>query len=341
MRQLKDSKPRPTLSTIAKMTGLSLSTVSLSLRGGENLKEETRLKVAAAAREVGYVPDRAGVRLRTGKTNVIALVLDSADESIDYARHMIQGIGSVLKGTPYHLSVIPEFDRQSSADTIRYLLKSRTADGIIITHTSPRDPRVQLLIDAGLPFVSHGRTEFFTPHAWYDFHGEKFVQEAIQRLANQGCKSVMLLAKNDCTTNYHNILRSFLQTANNLNLEIHTLPESTFEQSDNVSLRTFGIHLSTQTNRPDGIVCDSEMHAMTLASGLRENGVSVGKDIQIICKQTSDILPILFPEIDGIVEDVHAAGEELTRLLLRSIDGESAETLQILAEPDHNKVNNE
>lgn len=338
MSQLKDSKPRPTLSTIAKMTGLSLSTVSLSLRGGENLKEETRLKVAAAAREVGYVPDRAGVRLRTGKTNVIALVLDSADESIDYARHMIQGIGAALKGTPYHLSVVPEFDRQTSAETIRYLLESRTADGIIITHTSPRDPRVQLLMDAGLPFVSHGRTEFFTPHAWYDFHGESFVSEATQRLASKGCKSFMLVAKNDGTTNYHNILRTYIQSAENLGIEVRPLPESTFTHSDNASLRAFGISLATQKNRPDGIICDSEMHAMTLASGLRENGINVGRDIQIICKQTSDILPILFPEIDGIIEDVHAAGEELTRLLLRSIDGEPVETLQILAEPNHDKV---
>ncbi|RYG95011.1 MAG: LacI family transcriptional regulator, partial [Alphaproteobacteria bacterium] len=67
---------RATLKTISEITGLSLSTVSLSLRGGASLKEETRRKVAEAAALVGYIPDRAGVRLRTGKTNVIALVLD-------------------------------------------------------------------------------------------------------------------------------------------------------------------------------------------------------------------------------------------------------------------------
>ena len=56
---------RVTLRTIAEMTGLSLSTVSLSLRGGTTLKQETRDKVAEAAKALGYVPDRAGVRLRT------------------------------------------------------------------------------------------------------------------------------------------------------------------------------------------------------------------------------------------------------------------------------------
>ena len=122
------ANPRVTLRTIAEVTGLSLSTVSLSLRGGTTLKQETRDKVAEAAKALGYIPDRAGVRLRTGKTNVIALVLDGAEDSIDFARQMIQGIGNAIKGTRYHLTVIPEFERNLSADTIRYILDNRTAD---------------------------------------------------------------------------------------------------------------------------------------------------------------------------------------------------------------------
>ncbi len=44
---------RVTLRTIADVTGLSLSTVSLSLRGGTTLKQETRDKVAEAAKSLG------------------------------------------------------------------------------------------------------------------------------------------------------------------------------------------------------------------------------------------------------------------------------------------------
>ncbi|UXN74906.1 LacI family DNA-binding transcriptional regulator [Devosia sp. A8/3-2] len=51
---------RVTLKTLAELTGLSLSTVSLSLRGGTTLKQETRQRVMDAAQSLGYVPDRAG-----------------------------------------------------------------------------------------------------------------------------------------------------------------------------------------------------------------------------------------------------------------------------------------
>ena len=107
-------------------------------------------------------------------------------KSIDFARHMIQGIGQAIKGTRYHLTVTPEFDRTASVETVRYILENRTADGVIITHTGARDRRVQLLMDHDFPFVSHGRTEFFTPHAFHDFHSEEFAELAVERLAAQG-----------------------------------------------------------------------------------------------------------------------------------------------------------
>lgn len=322
---------RVTLRTIAEMTGLSLSTVSLSLRGGTTLKQETRDKVAAAAKSLGYVPDRAGVRLRTGKTNVIALVLDGAEDSIDFARQMIQGIGHAIKGTRYHLTVIPEFERTLSADTIRYVLDNRTADGVIITHTGPRDRRVQMLIDADFPFVSHGRTEFYTPHPYHDFHSEVFASTAVERLASKGCRQVMLVIGDDSTTNYHNIVTAFHRATARAGLQARILDGS--QTRTPAEMRKLGLDLAAESDRPDGIICDSEMRTIALVGGLQEGGLRLGRDIHLIYKQTSGILPTLFPGLDSIREDVFAAGGELTRLLLKRIEGAEVETLQTLAEP--------
>ncbi|MFD2648895.1 LacI family transcriptional regulator [Devosia albogilva] len=322
---------RVTLRTIAEMTGLSLSTVSLSLRGGTTLKQETRDKVNEAARALGYVPDRAGVRLRTGKTNVVALVLDGSEDSIDFARQMIQGIGSAIKGSRYHLTVMPEFERMLSADTVRYILQNRTADGVIITHTGPRDHRVQMLIDAGFPFVSHGRTEFPTPHPYHDFHSERFASLAVERLAAKGCRRLLLVIGDDSTTNYHNIVTAFHQAAKRAGLDSAVLEGA--RSRTPATMRQFGVELAGQSDRPDGIICDSEMRTIAMVGGLEEGGIKPGQGIELIYKQTSDILPTLFPHVDSVREDVFAAGVELTRLLLRRIEGEPAEDLQTLAEP--------
>ena len=323
--------PRVTLRTIADVTGLSLSTVSLSLRGGTTLKQETRDKVAEAARALGYVPDRAGVRLRTGKTNVIALVLDGAEDSIDFARQMIQGIGNAIRDTRYHLTVIPEFERNQSAETIRYILDNRTADGVIITHTGPHDARVRMMMDADFPFVSHGRTAFGAPHPYHDFHSEDFAAMAVERLAGKGCKRVMLVIGDDSTTNYQNIVTGFHKAAAQAGLQSSVL-EGTRGLTP-ADMRKLGLDLASRKDRPDGMISDSEMRTIALVGGLQEGGVVFGRDLQLLYKQTSGILPTLFPALDSIREDVFAAGGELTRLLLRRIEGEAIADLQTLAEP--------
>ena len=329
-------RQRVTLRTIAEATGLSLSTVSLALRGGSTLKQDTRDKVTETARQLGYVPDRAGVRLRTGKTNVIALVMDGTEDSVDFARQMIQGIGQALKGTAYHLTVTPEFDRQQSTDTIRHILHNRNADGVIITHTGRQDRRVQQMIEAGFPFVSHGRTAFQARHPYYDLHAENFAALAVARLAEKGCRRVALIIGDNTTMNYHNIVGSFRDSTVRLGLVGEVL-EGVHTPAD---LRQLGLGFAQAAPdaRPDGIICDSEMRTIALIGGLQDGGLPPGRGIELIYKQTSGILPALSPHLDAIGEDVLGAGEALTRLLLRRIEGAPATELQVLAEPVPNWV---
>jgi LacI family transcriptional regulator len=328
----KNSGKRATLHTISEVTGLSPSTVSLALRGGQRLKAETYKRVSEAAAQLGYVPNRAGVRLRTGKTYVIALVLERADETIDFARYLIQGIGHAIKGTRYHMNVIPEFGRRDSVESIRHILENRTADGVIITHTSARDPRVQLLMDHDFPFVTHGRTEFYSPHASHDFHSEEFVRLAVERIAQKGSRRLVLVLGRDTTYNYHTIVTAYERATARLGLEA-TVASSRVDSTTLGAMRQFGRDLARVTPHYDGIICDSELRSICLIPGLADEGVTIGKDVHFICKQTSNLLPTLYPQIDTIEEDVLAAGAELARLLIRRISGTPPMELQTLGEP--------
>ena len=90
-----DSTPpdeRPTLKTIAYLTGLGVTTVSRALKDGPEIGEDTRQRVKLIAQQIGYRPNRAGVRLRTGKTNVISLILNTQDEGYGFLSAFIFGI---------------------------------------------------------------------------------------------------------------------------------------------------------------------------------------------------------------------------------------------------------
>ena len=329
----KPGAKRATLRTISELTGLSPSTVSLALRGGERLKPETYRKVTEAAAQLGYVPDRAGVRLRTGKTNVIALVLERADATIDFARYLIQGIGHAIQSTRYHMNVTPEFEGANSLDSIRYILENRTADGVIITHTSPRDPRVQMLMDHDFPFITHGRTEFYSPHPFHDFHSEEFMRLTVERMAQKGRKRVLLVVGRESTNNYHTIVTAFERAGARLGIETSIVDAKVDQVGAAGEMRQLGRDLAKRSPKLDGIVSDSELRSLFLLAGLQDEGVTPGRDVHFISKQASDLLPTLYPSIDTVEEDLRAAGRELALLLLRRIDGEPAAQLQTLSEP--------
>lgn len=151
---------KPTLRTIAEMAGLATTTISRALNNAPELSQETRERVQKLAAEVGYVPDRTALRLKTGRTNVISLVLNPHEEILNFGQSLVGGISAALSGSTYHLVIMPARREASPLDQINYILGNRMADGVIFSRTSPDDERVRLLIDAGFPFVSHGRTDF-------------------------------------------------------------------------------------------------------------------------------------------------------------------------------------
>ena len=119
---------KPTLRTIAEMTGLAITTISRALNNAPELSAETRERVQKIAAEIGYVPDRTALRLKTGRTHVISLILDPHSEILNFSSSLVSGITEALRGTPYHLVVTPAFRGTASIDPVQYVLRNKMAD---------------------------------------------------------------------------------------------------------------------------------------------------------------------------------------------------------------------
>ncbi|MEL7116947.1 MAG: LacI family DNA-binding transcriptional regulator [Pseudomonadota bacterium] len=146
---------KPTQKTVAEVSGFAVTTVSRALADDPLIARTTREKIAKVAEELGYIPDRAAQRLRTGRTNVIALVLDPHGEILDFSGSMISGFADAIRGTRYHLTLTQYQLGEDPMQPIQHIVRNRLADGLVFARTEPQDPRVQFLIKAGFPFVTH------------------------------------------------------------------------------------------------------------------------------------------------------------------------------------------
>jgi LacI family transcriptional regulator len=326
---------KPTLRTIAELTGLAVTTVSRALSDDPVINHETRKRVHQVATEIGYSPDRAAQRLKTGRTNVISVLLDPHEEILGFGTSIMYGITTALQGTPYHLIVMPNFLKSSNVEAVQYIIRNNLADGLIFTRTEPLDPRVRLLIENDFPFVSHGRTEFTTPHPFVDYDNFAFAHQAARRLIAKGRTRLTIILPPLRLTFRQHMQHGFLTAVREAGIA-YELPEGIDLDSPASALRDYFRNRVRQADPPDGLICPGEVSALATITGLYEVGHMLGRDYDIVAKQTSRLLGDIQPGVETIYEDLTAAGEQLGRLLLRRIGGEPAEALQLLQPPQLN-----
>lgn len=327
----KEGKERPTLKTIAFMTGLGITTVSRALKDAPDIGAETKERVRMVARQLGYQPNRAGVRLRTGKTNVIALVLSIDEEIMGFSSQMVFGISEVLSGTPYHIVVTPHSHSKDPMQPVRYILDTGSADGVIISRIEPDDARVRLLTEQNMPFATHGRTDAGLVHPYHDFDNEAYARQAVQQLVARGRKRIALLQPPSKLTYYTHTRAGFLAGLREFGAE--EVPLSVNIDTPLAEIRDAVEALMRSPDAPDGIICSSGSAAISVNAGIEAAGKRVGRDIDMVSKQSAPILNWIRPEIITASEDVRLAGRELAKAVIASIDGVAPDMLQSISQP--------
>ncbi|AUX78256.1 LacI family transcriptional regulator protein [Sinorhizobium fredii] len=325
---------KPTLRTIADITGLAVTTVSRALADAPQISLETRQRVRQVALDIGYSPDRAAQRLKTGRTNVIAVLLAPHEEILGYGTSVMAGIARALQGTAYHLIVMPNFLDAANIDAVNYVIRNGMADGLIFSRTEPLDPRVKLLSEAGFPFVTHGRTELATAHPFVDYDNFTFTYEATRRLIAKGRRKPALISGPADFTFSGHILHGFMTAVRETGCAYEILSDIDLD-SPAGAIRDRIRRRQTEKDPPDGFTCGGEVCALATITGMSDCGLRLGLEYDIVAKQTSPLLGAIQPQVDTIYEDLTETGAHMGRILLHRIGGSTdIGELQLLLDPE-------
>jgi LacI family transcriptional regulator len=332
-RTMPDSEaPRPTLKTIAAATGLAVATVSRALKDAPDIGEETKRRVRETAAKLGYRPNRAGVRLRTGKTNVIALVLSTETDVMNHTSRLIYSIANALRDTAYHLVVMPFFADQDPMEPIRYIVETGSADGIILNQTKPDDPRIRYMTERDFPFAAHGRTDMEIAHSYFDFDNEAFSRIAVQALHKRGRKRLMLIAPPRSHNYGRHMTTGFADEAAICGVRFEVLETATSD-SGSVVIKDAVRDRFQKAAPPDGLLVGSTTAAMASVAGAETLGLQIGKDFDVVAKDAIPFLHSFRHQMIVGYEDVSGAGDFLARAVTAMIDRAAPEDWQHLDRP--------
>ncbi len=310
-----DRDQRPTQKTIAKLAGLAVTTVSRALAGDPKIARSTRDHVAKVAASVGYMPDRAAQRLRTGKTKLISLILDPHPEILGFGNSLIVGVTAALRDTGYHLNITPHFTDNNAAEPVHHIVRNRLADGVIFSRTEPFDDRVQFLMENEFPFTCHGRTEFSAPHASVDFDNVAFARLAVERLASKGARSICMILPQPHLTFSNHLRYGAQQAASATGVDV-LFPDDISLDDTPAKIEHWAREFRSTRPDIDGFVCAGEASCLSISAGYAGQPLP-----HFVVKDTSPFMAQINPNADRIFEDIELAGRTLGERLLTQLEG--------------------
>jgi LacI family gluconate utilization system Gnt-I transcriptional repressor len=153
MSSIQSNEPpsAPTLSAVAKLAGVSSITVSRVVRVPNLVAPETRDRVEAAMRELGYVPNQLAGALASARTRSVGVLVPTIANSI--FADTVQGLSDELE--PLGYAVILAQSRYDAAreDHMLSALLSRRPEAIIMVGSPATEEGARLLRRAGIPIV--------------------------------------------------------------------------------------------------------------------------------------------------------------------------------------------
>jgi len=323
---------RPTLKTISRLTGLAVATVSRALHDAPDIGSGTKRRVRETADRIGYRPNRAGVRLRTGKTNVISLVLATDHDMMNHTARLISSLAGELRNTPYHVIVTPYFPSEDPMNPVRYIVETKSADALILNQIQPEDPRVAYLMRHQFPFATHGRSNWCADHAFYDFDNTKFGEGSIRELAKRGRKSVLMVAPPAHQNYGQNMIEGAQRCATELGMDLFVLNDVTSDSASAEIEASFARYFAAHPDT-DAVLCGSTTATMAVVAKAEDMGQTIGVGLDVISKEAIPFLQRFRRAILTVQEDVAAAGSFLARAAIQRIEEPAKPPMQRLELP--------
>lgn len=308
---------------LADRLDISIGTVSRALNDKPGVHPETRAKVIRMAQEIGYVSSAAGRNLRKGRTNTVGLMIGTGPTALagdNFFMALTDAMQRVLLEDEIDLVLLPVHSAMDPVAFLRRTLQRGGLDAIILTATQVDDPRITLMQDYALPFMTLGRSATAGDYLWMDLDFDKGAKESVQRLAALGHRRIAVCVPSGAANLariYHDGWREMMLACGlPVTSDLYFDDDGTEEGGARVAAR-----LIAQDNRPTAIIMCSEPMISGFCGGLLRAGLRPGADISVIGFRQSPLLRHLAPPVSCFDMDMDVLGEAMARAIHALADG--------------------
>ena len=286
---------------------MSKKTVSRVINNSPFVKEETRLKIDAIIREVGFEPDPQARGLAFRRSFLIGMIYDNPTPQ--YVVNMQQGILDAMLNSSYGLLVHPcERSSPNFISDMHVFIERQKPFGVILTPSISEDDRlVKVLQELDCPYVRVASVVLDKPGTMVVTHDSVGAVEAARHLADLGHKHIAHISGPPTFRSAHERRRGFREALAECGLKLRP-------SFDREGAYTFdsGIaaarELLASKPRPTAIFAGNDEMAAGVYKVAHELGLRIPEDLSVVGYDDSATALRLWPVLTSVRLPVREMG---------------------------------
>ena len=311
-----------TIKDVARLAGVSHTTVSLALRGSASITDETKKKVMKAAKQLNYHPNHLAKALVNGKTNVIGVVANFF--SSNFEMEVLKGIEQSIRSmeNDYMINLFATLEKNDQV--LEDICLGRRADGVILRSISPSPEIIKLYNDNNCPMiVIDERAEGAIEITMDNYHGAYM---ATEHLINAGRRNLALVIgdsnREELGLSQNERKQGFLQAIKDHGLTFN--PKNTFFIEDYYFEEGQVVYKRMQRygSNIDGVFCAAgDIVASGIMLEAKMEHVNIPRDLSIIGYDDVPSSSLIDPPLTSIRQPLFQIGKNGYARMVRFLEG--------------------
>jgi DNA-binding LacI/PurR family transcriptional regulator len=315
------SKERPTIADVATRAGVSKGAVSFALNGRPGLARATVDRILAAADELGWRPSNRARSLSVSKAFALGLVITRDPDVLSsdpFFPAFIAGVESVLapRGQALVLQVVTPGEEEAVG--YRRLAQDGRVDGVFLSDLRHADPRIDLLVELGLPAVTLNRPEGPSPFPAVTLDDRPGTIAVVEHLVQLGHRRIAHVAGPPAFVHATARSDAFVSAMSAAGLEPVAIEVSDFTAAGGTEATR---RLLALPEPPTAIVYANDRMAIAGIGAAHQAGLKVPTDVSIAGFDDSELAEFVHPGLTTVRADPFGFGAAAAETLNRLIDG--------------------
>ncbi|WP_353228559.1 LacI family DNA-binding transcriptional regulator [Novosphingobium sp.] len=317
------------ISDLARIAGVSVSTVSRALTGKGTLNQSTRDRIRVIAAEHGFQLNVAAQNLRLGRTGAIGILLPLGHErkqalSDPFFSALFGHIAEALAGHGYDLllsRVVPQGD-----DWLGEFVRSGRTDGIIMIGQSDQNAAINRVAAHYRPLVVWGA--YSPENAYTSVGSDNHAGGAMvaRHLVQRGCRRLAWFGHADAPEFAARQAGFLSALPADIRADTAIVPMPITPEGSLAAARAW----FAAGNRADGVFAASDIGAISVIAAAREIGLSVPDDIAVAGFDDITLAQLTSPPLTTVRQDIEGGARMLVDLLIRRMVGAQTQSVQFL-----------